>query len=178
MNILRYALKNIFRNLFLSISSVLIISLLVFFVNILLFVLFSTEQFISSVSDRLSITISFREGFGETDPRTVNLMNQISSAFTGISLTYLSRESALTVLSLRDPELASLVETAADNPLPNSLKISGIQPNAYQSLNNYIARFQDVLKYTQDERDKKLLDYKAQYSRILTVVNFLKSLEY
>ncbi len=124
MNLLRYAFKNIFRNLFLSISSILIISLLVFFVNILLFVLFATEQFIASVNDRISLTINLREGFSTTDIRAKNLLDEVQGAFTGISLTYISREEALDLLSARNPSLALLVENSTENPLPNSLKIS------------------------------------------------------
>lgn len=82
MNILRYAFKNIFRNLFLSASSVLVIGLLVFFVNILLFVLFATEQFIMSVNDKISITINFRDGFDNSQVRSQMLINGINTAFT------------------------------------------------------------------------------------------------
>ncbi len=178
MNILRYALKNIFRNLFLSISSVLIISLLVFFVNILLFVLFATEQFISSVNDRISITINFRDEYNSTDPRAGKLMQEVRSTFTGISLTYISREDALGILASRNPDLADLVENSSENPLPNSIKITGVDIAYYSSLNNYIARYQDILQYDALDMDKKLLDYKAQYNRISVVVNLLRSLEY
>ncbi|MBP9779596.1 permease-like cell division protein FtsX [Candidatus Gracilibacteria bacterium] len=177
MNLLRYAFKNIFRNLFLSISSILIISLLVFFVNILLFVLFATEQFIASVNDRISLTINLREGFSTTDIRAKNLLDEVQGAFTGISLTYISREEALDLLSARNPSLALLVENSTENPLPNSLKISGVDIASYTSLNNYIARYQDILQYNATDMDKKLLDYKAQFSRISVVVDLLKSLE-
>jgi hypothetical protein len=61
MNILRYAFKNIFRNFFLSISSILTIALLVFFVNILLLVVHSSETFIASVNDKIAVTISFQK---------------------------------------------------------------------------------------------------------------------
>ncbi len=44
-------------------------------------------------------------------------------------------------------------------------------------MNNYIARYQDILQYNATDMDKKLLDYKAQFSRISVVVDLLKSLE-
>lgn len=61
VNILRYAFKNIFRNIFLSVSSILIIGLLVFFVNILLFVIYSTDEFIHSINNRISININLQD---------------------------------------------------------------------------------------------------------------------
>ena len=66
MQLLRYALKNIFRNIFLSASSILIIGLLVFFVNILIFVIFSTDRFIQSINNRISININFQDGYDNT----------------------------------------------------------------------------------------------------------------
>lgn len=108
MNILRYAFRNIFRNIFLSFSSILIIGLLAFFVNILLFVLFSTETFIESINNRISLTINLKEGMDDATPRVRTLMRGITGAFTGISLEYTSREEALSLLALRNPDLASL----------------------------------------------------------------------
>jgi cell division protein FtsX len=104
------------------------------------------------------------------------MMREIRGAFSGISLTYISDEDALGILASRDPELAKLVESTEDNPLPNSLRITDINIESYQALNTYIARYQDVLQYDATDLDKKLLDYKAQYQRISVIVGLLHSL--
>jgi len=106
MNILRYAFKNIFRNFFLSFSSILVIGLLAFFVNVLLLVLFSTEKFINTVNDRISITINLQSGMNDATARVRTLMRGITGAFTGISLEYVSQADALALLSDRNPDLA------------------------------------------------------------------------
>lgn len=178
MNILRYAFKNIFRNLFLSASSVLIISLLVFFVNILLFVLFATEQFIASVNDKISITINFRDGFDKTNLRSQTLMDGISRAFTGIELDYISRDQAFAILKARNPDLALLVEQTDENPLPNSLRLSNIDLGMYTQINQYISEYKDILQYDEGDMNKKLVDYKGQYERIAVVVHVLRTLQY
>lgn len=178
MNILRYAIKNIFRNFFLSASSLLIIGLLVFFVNILLFVLFATEQFIASVNDKISITINFRDGFDKTQARSQSLMDGMNSSFTGVKLSYVSREQALAILKARNPDLAVLVEQTDENPLPNSLQLSNIDLKTYGEINTYIAQFQDILQYDQGDMNKRLLDYKSQYERIAVVVHILTMLQY
>ncbi len=170
MNILRYAFKNIFRNLFLSGSSVLIIALLVFFVNILLFVLFASERFVENINNRISITINFRDGYDESTPRAQILSTGIRTSFTGILLEYISRENAFAILQSRNPELASLIEQGDENPLPNSLRISNIDLESYERLNTYVSRFQDILQYDAGDMDKKLLDYRSQYERISFVV--------
>lgn len=178
MNILRYAFKNIFRNLFLSASSVLVIGLLVFFVNILLFVLFATEQFIMSVNDKISITINFRDGFDNSQVRSQMLINGINTAFTWVKLDYISREQALAILKWRNPDLAVLVEQTNENPLPNSLRLSNIELGTYSELDTYISRFQDILQYDQSDMNRKLVDYKSQYKRIAQVVHILTALQY
>ncbi len=178
MNILRYAIKNIFRNLFLSASSILIIGLLVFFVNILLFVLYATEQFIARVNDKISITINFRDGYDKTQGRSQLFMDGVTNTFTGVKLNYISREQALDVLKARNPDLAVLVEQTDENPLPNSVQLSNIDLKTYSQIDEYVGQFQDILQYDQSDMNKKLLDYKGQYERIAIVVKVLNYLRY
>lgn len=75
MNILRYAFKNIFRNFFLSASSVLTIALLVFFVNILLLVVQFSDEFIKSVNNRNAMAISFQKGYNNTQIRSQEFLS-------------------------------------------------------------------------------------------------------
>lgn len=178
MNILRYAFKNIFRNFFLSASSILIISLLVFFVNILLFVLFATEKFIASVNDKISITINFRDGYNDSQVRSQMLIQGIQKSFTWVELDYISREQAFGILKARNPDLALLVEQTDENPLPNSLRMSNIDLGTYAQIDLYISKFQDILQYDQSDMNKKLVDYKSQYERIVVVVKILTALQY
>ena len=178
MNILRYAFKNIFRNFFLSFSSILVIGLLAFFVNVLLLVLFSTEKFINTVNDRISITINLQSGMNDTTARVRTLMRGISGAFTGISLEYVSQVDALALLSDRNPDLAWLIEHGDENPLPNSLRLKNIALDSYRELNIYISSFRDVLEYDEADLSRKIVDYRAQYSRIESIIHGLRILEY
>ena len=177
MHHLRYAIKNIFRNIFLSASSVLIIGLLIFFVNILLFVIFSTDRFITSINDRISININFKDGYDNTQIRSKEFLSGIALSFSWVQVDYISREDALVLLTTRNPDLATLIESDS-NPLPNSVRLSNIDINLYESLNVFIGRFRDVLQYNQESLDKKLLDYKSQFERISSVVEMLHILQF
>ncbi len=75
MQLLRYAIRNIFRNIFLSVSSILIIGLLVFFVHILIFVIFSTDRFITSINNRISISINLQNGYDSTQVRSIEFLS-------------------------------------------------------------------------------------------------------
>ena len=148
MYILRYALKNIFRNIFLSASSILIIGLLVFFVNILILVIFSTDRFITNINNRISININLQDGYDNTQLRSSEFLSGVTSSFSGVEVEYISREKALILLTARNPDLATLIEDDS-NPLPNSVRLSNIDINQYSSLNTYIGRFRDILQYDQ-----------------------------
>ncbi len=148
MYILRYALKNIFRNIFLSASSILIIGLLVFFVNILILVIFSTDRFITNINNRISININLQDGYDNTQLRSSEFLSGVTSSFSGVEVEYISREKALTLLTARNPDLATLIEDDS-NPLPNSVRLSNIDINQYTNLNTYIGRFRDILQYDQ-----------------------------
>lgn len=90
---------------------------------------------------------------------------------------YISREDAFDILKTRNPDLASLVEQNDQNPLPNSIRISNVAISSYRDLDIYISGFKDILQYDQSSFDKKLLDYRAQYERISSVVEMLKILQ-
>ena len=177
MNILRYAFKNIFRNLFLSISSIIIIGLLAFFVNILLFVNSSADKFIQSINNRISFTINFRDGFDQSSPRAQMLMKTMAAAFPDIKVDYISQVQAFAILQSRNPDLAALVEHGDQNPLPNSLQISNIDLDSYSHLNDNISRFQDILQYDAGDMSRKLVDYRSQYERVTVVVRILTMLQ-
>lgn len=148
MQLLRYAIKNIFRNIFLSISSILIIGLLVFFVNILFLVIFSTDRFIHNINDRISISINFQDQYDNTQIRSREFLSGVTNSFSGIVVDYISREDALVILTQRNPDLANLIENDS-NPLPNSVRLSNISLDQYRPLNIFIGRFRDVLQYNQ-----------------------------
>lgn len=175
MNILRYALKNISRNLFLSISSVLIIVLLIFFVNILLFVQYASEHFIATVNDKIAFTVVFRDGYNNTQIRSQEFLSGIESSFSGVRVEYISRNTALDIFSERNPDLASIIENASDNPLPDSVRISNVPIPSYGALNTYIEKYRDILQYDAENMNKKLIDYQSQYNRIQDVISVLKT---
>ena len=176
MNILRYAFKNITRNIFLSLSSVLIIALLIFFVNILLFVVYASEQFIASVNDRIAITVNFRDGYTATQVRSQEFLSGAATTLSGVRVEYISQEQAFSILSERSPDLAALVENIDDNPLPNSVRFSNVPIALYGDVNAYISQYRDILQYDETSMQNKLVDYQTQYNQIVGVVNSLKSL--
>lgn len=178
MRILKYAIKNIIRNPFLSLSSVFVIWLLIFFVNILLLVLFASNRFIDSVNDRISFTINFQSGYTIDDDRTHGLTDRLRQSFSGIMISSISKDQAFELLRTRNPDLASLIENTGENPLPESLRIDNIPRDQYREFNQIIGESRDMIHYDKDAMERKLLDYTGQFDRISQIVKLLSVLEY
>ncbi len=178
MRILKYAIKNIIRNPLLSISSIFVIALLIFFVNVLFLILFASRQFIDSVNDRISFTINFQSGYTSEDLKAKILIDDLRTSFSGIVVEDITKADAFNLLKARNPDLASLIEYTGENPLPNSLRIDNIPLNQYDAFDLRIAEEKDMLHYDRDEMSRKLLDYKSQFTRVSLVVRLLHMLEY
>lgn len=178
MRILRYTFRNIVRNPLLSISSIFVIALLIFFVNVLLLVLFASERFIDSVNGRISFTISFQSGYTVQDANVRGLAARLQDTFTGISIDPISKREALSLMKERNPDLVSLIENTWENPLPESLRIDNIPLDQYEDFDAIISEQKEILYYDKDSMNKKLLDYKSQFSRALVVVDLLQYVQY
>lgn len=176
MNIIRYAFKNIFRNFFLSVSSVLTIGLLVFFVNILLLVVHSSDEFIASVNNKIAVTISFQKGHNNTQIRPQELLSRASSEFPGILVKYISKEEAWKIFSKRHTDLASIIEDANENPFPDVVQFSQIPLEKYEDFNNFIAGYNDIVSYNAADMQQKLIDFQTQYQNIMKTVDLLRVL--
>ncbi len=178
MRILSYALSNILRNRWLSFSSILVLTLLVFFINIFFFLIHGTNYFIETINKRISITLNLKSGYTSENLRVVNLTDQITASFSGIVWKYTSASGALEILRDRDPELALIIQDESDNPLPDTLQIENISINDYERFNTMIAGFQDIIEYDKEKLDRKLNSYTAQYERIHSIVSFLQSVQF
>ncbi len=178
MRILRYTFRNIVRNPLLSISSIFVIALLIFFVNVLLLVLFASEKFISSVNGRISFTISFQSGYTVQDINVRWLAARLQDSFTGITIDPISKREALALMKERNPDLVSLIENSWENPLPESLRIDNIPLDQYDAFDAIISEQKDMLYYDKDSMNRKLIDYRSQFDRALVVVGLLHMVEY
>ena len=90
----KYAVKNISRNTFLSISSVIILTLLMFFINILIVLQDVSIRIISSVNERLTISLYLSDEYNKNSVEVIDLQNDINTAIPWIVTTYKSRRSS------------------------------------------------------------------------------------
>ena len=178
MRLLKYALKNTIRNSFLSLSSILVISLLVFFINTLFFIEYVTASITDSINDRMSISLNLKSGYTDDNSEVIEAMSALRNTNTTIQVQYISRDDAFAILKKRDPELARVIEGDKENPLPSSIVLKNIPLREYPAINSIIERYKGIVQYDEERSKKSLVDYQAQYERIQGIINILLTIRF
>ena len=140
--ITKYSLKNIMRNKFLSFSSILVLTLLMFFINILVILNDVSFKLIDSVNSKMTISLYLKDEYDKNSIEVINLINNIkkidsdSTWLWKINVVYKTKEEILDDIRLKEPWLVKILER--NNPLPETIIISNIMLNQYSNLNKVI----------------------------------------
>lgn len=178
MRLLKYALKNTIRNPFLSLSSILVISLLIFFINTLFFIEYVTTSLTENINDRMSLSLNLKPGYTGDNSEVIAAISALKQASPSVSIEYLSKEEAFEILKKRDQELVRIIEGDKENPLPSSIVIKNIPLGEYPQIDATVKRFKGIIQYDEERSQKSLVDYHSQYERIQGLINILLSIRY
>ena len=173
--LLKYSVKNILRNKFLSISSILVLTLLMFFINILLVLHDVSSTLISSVNSKLSISLYLDEAYDQNSIEVIDLINDVKETIPWINLTYKTKDEVLWEIEDRDPDLVRILERS--NPLPDTITLADIDLEQYQRLNYIIENKLFLLSNAKQEDVDYLSNYTSQYERITSVISTLNALQ-
>lgn len=176
----KYAIKNIFRNTFLSISSILILTLLMFFINILLVVHSISFKLIESINEKLSISLYLDDDYTKNDKEVVDLIDAVKRVNWAIDVYYKDKDDVLEELRRNDPKLVSILERT--NPLPATIELSWISIQDYDKVDYIIqSKIFLLLEWNRDVNDddwgEHFSDYSIQYEKISSVTNMLEKLQ-
>jgi len=182
--IFTYSIKNIFRNTFLSISSVLVITLLMFFINILLVIQNVSFNIIDTVNDKWTIELYLKEKYDKNSVEVVALIDWIKKISETVNVNYKDKDDALELMRTREPDLVKIIET--QNPLPNSIRISNVWIWEYWSVNYLVQSKLYLFDWSKEDSDfkensllesssekSKFSDYDKQYNSIIWIVEYL-----
>lgn len=178
MRLLKYALKNTIRNPFLSLSSILVISLLIFFINALFFIEYVTMSLTENINDRMSLSLNLKSGYTGDNSEVIAAMSALKQASPSVNIEYLSKEEAFEILRKRDQELVRIIEGDKENPLPSSIVIKDIPLSEYPKIDAIVKQFKGIIQYDEERSQRSLVDYRAQYERIQGLINILLSIRY
>ena len=182
MRIFIYAFRNIWRNPFLSFSTLLVLVLVTFFASILLLVEHTTDVLIGRVSERLSLSVYLKKEIVQESSQLQIFMRELHTIDPSIEVQYQSSETALSDFQERYPGLTSIIENKEDNTLPWKIFVqikSDRQvkdlPVIYNEINAVVEKNQSILLYNdQDSLHKSLVDYRSQYESVARLVNIFE----
>ncbi len=170
--LLKYSLKNILRNKFLSFSSVLVLSLLMFFINILFIVHNLSSNLIWIINSKLTISLYLKDEYTKEHIDVKKLIDKINQATPNISIEFKTKEQALEEMRQKDEELVSIIKTK--NPLPSTIVLWNIKIDEYKKLDYIINQKLFLLS---NFKTNTIYDYKTQYDRIDKIIQVLQTLK-
>ncbi|MBW7954853.1 hypothetical protein H3C61_03500 [Candidatus Gracilibacteria bacterium] len=173
IRLFKYSIKNILRNKFLSFSSVLVLGLLMFFVNLLMIMHNLSNTLINAVNSKLTISLYLKDEYTKDNITTQKLLEEIKTKLPTIKVEFKSKEEVLEEMRKKDSELVNIIKS--QNPLPATINLSNIKMEEYEKLNTIIEGKYGILT---DLKTNSSYDYRVQYERILKILSILKTLKF
>ncbi len=173
LRITKYSIKNILRNKFLSLSSVLVLTLLMFFINILVILHDISFKLIDSVSSKMTISLYISNEYDKNSLKVTDLMNEIWALHPDIWVEYKTKDVILDDLRAREPDLVKILERS--NPLPDTIILSNIWINYYEAV-NAIIQPKEFLLSTYSDDQTHFSHYATQYENIKSILSVLNIL--
>jgi cell division protein FtsX len=150
--------------------------------SFLIFVLFLVEFVMQGVADgvssRLSLTLNTKDNITATSREVIDSLEAFKQIDPSIEVAFTSASQNLETLRKRDPELAKIVETDEENPLPGTISIKNVPIEKYEALDQAILERTSAFDFNEEKHRKSVIGYKNQYDRLRTVVEVLHSLRY
>jgi len=178
MRIAKYSIKNIMRNKFLSFSSVLVLTLLIFFINILVILHDVSFKLIDSINSKMTISLYLADWYDKNSIEVIDLIEDIENIKESkkwkINVVYKTKGEILDDIRMKEPDLVKILER--NNPLPETIVLSNIMLDQYKVLNRVIENKLFLLANDNEDKDY-FANYTSQYERITHIIKVLDVLE-
>ena len=175
-NITKYSIKNILRNKFLTISTILVLTLLMFFINVLQILEWVSVKIISEINAKLNFSLYLKDWITKDSVEVSTLEKNIKEIDKDIVFDYKTKDKILLEMTQKDPELTKILESW-DNPFPETIILSNIAIVDYSKVNKAIENQISIFLNNDIEKDY-FANYKTQYERINQVTYVLDLLNY
>ncbi len=173
--IFKYSVKNSLRNKFLSLSSILVLTLLMFFINILVLLDDVSYKLIDGINSKLTISLYIDEKYTKTSLEITDFIEDINKENKDIVVEYKTKDDILNDLRLKEPNLVKILERS--NPLPDTVVLSNIGISEYKKINALIES-RLYLLVNDESQDDYFANYTTQYKKIEDVTSVLEVLKF
>lgn len=171
IRVLKFAFRNFWRNVWLSVATVSIIVLTLISVSFLVFLNVLTTEAIEAVKERIDVSVYFKP---EVTPQEVKAIQEKLATSDKIkTITYVSREDSLTLLKQRHEEdvlVAESLKELGGNPLGDTLVIKAYDIAYYPT----ILQALEASQYQGLIEDKNYKDNQLFLSKIHSVTDKVK----
>ncbi len=176
----RSGFVNVWRNSFVSLASIFVMAMTLIIVGILMFMSALIGQFVTYLENKVDINVYFVE---KADERTILDLKATLEGFPDVaSVTYLSREDALTTFRARHQDNQLIVQSLdelGENPLGAQLSIKAKETSQYEGIARFLGdktltdlgeQFIDRVNYGQN---KAVIDQLTAVSRNVEQFGFV-----
>jgi cell division transport system permease protein len=161
---LRRAWQGFWRNSLMSLAATASMVLMLVLLSGLVILLNSLDATLKYVSSEVEVVAYLKD---TTTDQDVNLLTADLKAMPQVkSVAYISKDQALKDFQTRQPDIANLVNSLPDNPLPASFEIGLRDPNDYIDVATFL-RGQPQVDSVQD--------IKQTVSQMIAVINVLRT---
>ena len=172
--ILKYSIKNSLRNKFLTLSSILVLTLLMFFINILWVLQDVSYKLIDWINSKLTISLYINENYTKTSLEITDFTEDVKNINDTIWVEYKTKEDILKDLRFKEPDLVQILEKS--NPLPDTILLSNIWISDYKKVNELVQSRMYLLANDETQEDY-FANYSTQYKKIEDVTSVLDILQ-
>lgn len=141
MSTLTYAtknsLKNLWRNRFSSIGTILLIAIILFILNIILSVNMIVRSQLNELGQKITMIVYLQDDISEEKAKEIN--DEVRSQPGVKESIYISKQQALSNFLKSHPKTAEYYQKFnLENTLPPSMQITVESPSAYETIRNFL----------------------------------------
>ncbi len=159
--VLREGVRNFYRDKWLTLATVVIMSLALYLIGIGLLLGYGVMHAIDAVEDRINISVYFDLTVPAEEIEDIKKTLEDKRIQQIASIRYVSREQAMQDFMAREgdsKEIQEALKIANENPLPASLVITAYDAASYEDINTYMHQeYGDRIMNTSFDRNKKVV---------------------
>jgi len=171
--IFKSGLQNFFRNGFVSLSSVLVMTVTLFIITSMILMSGFFNYSLGQIKNKVDVNVYFVTTASEND--ILNVKKSLESLSEVSSVEYISRDQALINFKEKhkgDDLILQSLDELSDNPLPATLNIKAKEPSQYAGIAKFLSDMDsDVLS----KGETKIID-KVNYAQNKIVIDRLTSI--
>jgi len=157
---IKQSLINFWRNGWLSVAAVSVLTLSLYVVGILFFVIVAANSVLKNVEEKINVSVYFKSDVAEE--RIMEIKKDLEKYAEIYSIDYVSKDQALDDFKRNnadEPVIIRSLEEIGENPLLASLIIKANRQDQYQAISDFVANssFNDDVSRINYSKNKEII---------------------